>query len=96
MQASGYSSADVLALSDSDLVNSKTGSFNFNAGVGEFILLWIPVRLGIPRLFVGGFEGGFNNPVVVSVTNAGGFTEDYNGFRSANSGLGITTVDAVA
>jgi len=49
--------------------------------------------LGTATFSVGGFPGGFNSAVVVSVTNSAGFTENYNVYRSTNPAIGPVTID---
>ena len=87
-----YTEADIEALAGTDLANSRAKSFTVNAALGEYILYSYPSRLGAAIFTVGGFEGGFESPETVSVTNASGYTEDFYIYRSNNSGLGITTV----
>lgn len=74
--------------------NDKKVSFQVNAEKGQYIYFACPSRFGTPRFYVGGFEGGFvmeNNNVMF--TNTSGYTESYQVWRSANSGLGSTFVD---
>ena len=40
-----------------------------------------------------GFEGGFENPVNQTLTNASGYSETYRVYRSTNAGLGETTIE---
>ena len=74
------------------LSNSRVISFTVTAAVGEYIWYSYPTRLGTATFSVGGFEGGFESPDTVSVTNANGYIENYYTYRSTNSGLGTTTV----
>jgi len=90
--ASGYAEADVEGLAGNTLSNSLARSFTVAPGSGEYILYAYPARLGAATFTVGGFEGGFQDPETVSVTNASGYTEDYYVYRSANTNLGSTTV----
>lgn len=92
--ATGYTSGNVTSLGGNDLVNSVGKTFTVTAGSGQYIVYAVPVRLGVVTFYVGGFEGGFNPPETVSVTNGSGFTENYYVYRSANSNLGTTTVTA--
>ena len=88
---SGYTEEDIEALTGA-LSNSRAGSFTVTAETGEYIVYAYPARLGEASFWVGGFEGGFQSPETVSVTNSAGYTEDYYIYRSTNSGLGLTTV----
>lgn len=92
--ASGYTEADVEGLVNNELSNSKAKTFSVTPGASEYIIYSYPSRLGTATFTVGGFEGGFNPPETVSVTNASGYTENYYVYRSVNSNLGSTTVVA--
>jgi len=87
--------AQIEALAGSDLVNNNNKTFSVTAAAGEYIYWSYPKRLGTSTFTVGGFEGGFEAPSTVSVTNSKGVTEDYYSYRSTNSGLGTTTVGVV-
>ena len=87
--------SQIEALAGSDLVNNNNKTFTVTAAVGEYIYWSYPKRLGTSTFTVGGFEGGFEAPETVSVTNSKGVTEDYYSYRSTNSGLGTTTVGVV-
>jgi hypothetical protein len=92
--ASGYTESDVEGLANTALLSSNTRArtFNVTAGSGEYIIYAYPSRLGSATFTVGGFEGGFESPETVSVTNTAGFEEDYLVYRSTNTDLGNTTV----
>lgn len=75
------------------LSNTKTRTITVNAGSGEYIIYAIPERLGDVVFYVGGFEGGFEEPVVQTLTNESGYQEHYKVYRSTNAGLGETTVE---
>lgn len=92
--SSGYTEANVEALAGTDLQDSKSKTFSVSPGASEYILFAYPTRLGTATFTVGGFEGGFQSPVTVSVTNASGYTENYYAYRSTNLNLGSTTVVA--
>jgi len=88
-----YTEADVEGLGNSTITNDNTQTWNaVNAGANEYLLFAFPKRLGTVTFYVGGFEGGFESPETVSVTNANGWTEDYYVWRSTNHSLGSTTV----
>jgi hypothetical protein len=90
---SSFSEADVEGLSTSTITNDNTQTWSaITTGAGEYMLFAFPVRLGTVTFWVGGFEGGFESPETVSVTNANGFSEDYYVWRSENSNLGSTVV----
>jgi len=86
--------ADVEGLANSEVTNDNTQTWDsVTTGSGEYMLFAFPKRLGTVSFWVGGFEGGFESPETVSVTNANGFTEDYYVWRSTNSNLGATVVE---
>ncbi len=72
--------------------NDNTRTFTVTAGASEYIWYCYPLRLGTVTFFVGGFEGGFESPETVSVTNVNGWSEDYYAYRSTNANLGETEV----
>lgn len=75
------------------LSNDPERTITVNAGAGKYIIYAIPVRLGDVAFYVGGFEGGFEDPVELTLTNSSGYQETYKVYRSTNAGLGETTVD---
>ncbi len=88
-----FTEADVEGLANSEITNDNTQTWDaVNSGVGEYLLFAFPKRLGTITFWVGGFEGGFEDPETVSITNSNGWTEDYYVWRSENSNLGSTTV----
>lgn len=89
-----YLESDVVGLATSEITNDNTQVWDaVTTGVGEYMLFAFPTRLGIPTFWVGGFEGGFESPETVSVTNVNGWTENYYVWRSTNSNLGSTVVE---
>lgn len=83
--------ASILALTRL-LAASRAKTFTVNAASGQYILYALPTALGTPVFKVGGFEGGFVLVGTFDFTNSSGYTESYNLYRSANTGLGSTTV----
>lgn len=75
------------------LSNDKTRTFEVNASIGQYIIYAIPARLGDVVFYVGGFEGGFEEPVEQIIVNASGYQELYKVYRSTNASLGETTVE---
>lgn len=86
-------SAFVLGLTKG-LQASKAKTFTVNAGAGKHIYYAIPARYGTPTFNVGGFDGGFNKVATFDFTNASGYTESYDVYKSTNANLGNTTVKA--
>lgn len=92
-KASGtINSSFVTSLSNSPLSNTKTRKITINVPAGQYAWYAYPKRLGTCTFSVGGFDGGFEAPVTVSVQNASGVTEDFYVYRSTNSGIGNQTI----
>lgn len=77
------------------LTTTKSRKIGVNAGDGEYIWYCVPVRFGACAFNVGGFDGGFDLAHTIDFTNASGYTEQYYIYRSANAGLGSTTVEVI-
>lgn len=88
---SGFTESDVEAAT-SELSNSKSKTFSSTAGSGEYLIWATPTRLGTVTFEVGGFEGGYNSPETVSITNPSGYTENYYVYRSVNANLGTVNI----
>lgn len=84
--------AAILALTKI-LTATRKRSFTVTAGTGQYIWYVLPARLGECTFKVGGFEGGFEMLGTIDFSNASGYTESYRIYRSANAGLGNTTVE---
>lgn len=93
-KTSTYLESDVEGLANSSITNDNTQVWSsVTAGAGEYLLFAFPTRLGTVTFWVGGFEGGFEAPETVTVTNAAGFQEDYYVWRSTTANLGATVVE---
>jgi len=79
-------------LSYNKLSSGFAGTFNVNAGTGEYIYISFPSSFGTPTFYVGGFEGGISFLETVSFINAYGITTNYDIYKSDNASLGSTTV----
>ena len=88
---SSFDSAFVLDLTKG-LQGSKAKTFTVNAAAGQHIYYAIPTRYGTPGFKVGGFDGGFAKAGTIDFTNASGYMESYDIWKSDNAGLGNTTV----
>lgn len=75
------------------LSDNPERTITVNAGAGKYIIYAIPARFRDIAFYVGGFEGGFENPVSQTLTNASGYSETYRVYRSTNAGLGETTIE---
>ncbi|MBR2337990.1 MAG: hypothetical protein IKA63_00810 [Clostridia bacterium] len=87
----GTEDTDLLTL-NKKLQSGKGLTFTVNAADGQYIIYALPTRYGTPGFNVGGFDGGFSKYGTFSVTNASGYTENYDVWVSDNTGLGSTTV----
>ena len=74
-------------------------TFTVDAKAGQYIWYACPTKLEAiiesdvtPAFNVGGFDGGFSKVATLDYTNAVGYTEEYQVWRSDNAGLGSTTV----
>lgn len=78
----------------SAISGDNTRTFTVTAGENQYIWFCYPKGIGTVTFSVGGFEGGFEDPETVSVTNTAGdnYTEDYYAYRSSNDNLGETEV----
>ena len=74
------------------LQTGKAYDFTVNPN-DQYIYYAVPKSRGTVTFKVGGFEGGFEAPEIVSVTNSAQYTEDYYVYRSTNKITGSTSVD---
>ena len=74
------------------LRDTKELTFTVNAAEGQRIWYALPVRLGDCSFAVGGFSGGFDLVGTINFRNNVGYTEPYNVYASAKTGLGETKV----
>jgi hypothetical protein len=86
-----YDSAFILGL-EKVLQNGKVTSISVNAAEDKYIYYALPARYGECSFTVGTFTGGFELVETIEFTNAHGYTEAYNVYRSDYPGLGQTTV----
>ena len=91
-KSSGFTESDIEGFASNELSNSKAKSFTVIPGSGEYIVFAYPKRLGTATFTIGGFEGGFNPPETVSVTNDSGYTEEYYVYSSVQPNLGSSNV----
>ena len=72
--------------------NTRARSFTIDPGASEYVWYCYPDRLGAVTFTVGGFEGGFDDPLTTSVTNVNGYAENYVGYKSNNADLDESTI----
>lgn len=65
-----------------------------NCQTNQYIWYAYPKRLGEANMYMDRYEGGFDPPIIVSVTNTSKYTEDYYVYRSTNKSLGSTLIEA--
>lgn len=73
------------------LTSTRARTVTVTADAGKYIWYVSPTRLGACSFKVGGFDGGFEG-TTMEITNASGYTETYNVYKTTNAGLGKTTV----
>lgn len=86
-----YDSAFCMGLTSSALKSSKAGTYALNVAANEYGFICMPKSFAnIDTLIakVGGFDTEIPRVATVSHTNAKGYTQDYNIFKTANSNLG--------
>lgn len=88
---STYDSAFVLTLTKG-LQANKNKTFTATAGENEYLFYAVPARYGAVNFNVGGFDGGFTKVATIEFTNASGYTENYDIYKSDNANLGTQTV----
>lgn len=92
VSSSSVYNSDFIKTLSKELSSSKGKTFTVNCGEGQFIFYCVPTRFGNCGFKVGGFEGGFNKVNTIEFTNASGYVESYDIYKSTNSNLGNTTV----
>lgn len=75
------------------LTDTRKRTVTVSAAPGEYIWYCFPESMQPATFKVGGFEGGFDLVATIEFTNACEHTEPYYIYRSANAGLGDTTVE---
>ena len=88
---SSYDSAFILTL-QKGLQGNKNKTFTATAGADEYFFYCVPTRYGAVTFNVGGFDGGFTKVATIEFTNASGYKESYDIYKSDNSNLGSQTV----
>ena len=97
IKADTFLEADIEGAGANSITTDNTQSWPaITAGAGSYLFFGFPTRLGSVAFWVGGFEGGFEAPEEVEVTNVNGYAENYFAWRSTNAGLGETTVETKA
>lgn len=86
-----YDSAFILTL-QKGLQGNKNKTFTATAGADEYFFYCVPTRYGAVTFNVGGFDGGFTKVATIEFTNASGYKENYDIYKSDNANLGSQTV----
>jgi len=84
----GYTSAWILALSNSKLASSANGSYSFNAGSGEYAYFAMPQSIKKNSAWVNGFNTDLEDCGNISFTNASGNTSTFSIVRFMQKSLG--------
>lgn len=80
-------SAFLLSL-QSILKSNRSHSYNTEATGSQYNWYCFPTRYGTPTFYYNGFVGSFSKIQTLSFTNAYGYTEDYEIYRSDNPDIG--------
>ena len=86
------SSLDITNLSYNELSGDVSRTITLTTGENEYMYYAIPKVLGTAQFKVGGFDGGFDDPIEQTITNSYGLEVDYLIYKSTNSNLGTQTV----
>ena len=82
----------IKSLCPGDWATSQVKSFTANCTNGKYVWYAYPKVFGTARMGAGYFQGGFNDPFLVPVTNSVGYTENYYVYRSTESVSGTLDV----
>lgn len=84
-----YDSTFILGLTNSKLASSNKGSYNFNAGSGEYCYFATPSSMKVTSAWVNGFQADLEEVATnISHTNVSGYTTNFTITRFKNAGLG--------
>lgn len=89
----GYTSAWILALSNSKLASSNKGTYSFNAGSGEYAYFAVPSSMKPSSAWVNGFNTDLEDCGNISFTNASGNTSTFSIVRFMQKSLGSFTAE---
>ena len=87
-----YDDAYLLALPSKALKSSIKGDYIMTLGVDEYGYIAAPTSFGTPVVKIGGFETELDLVTTFEHTNASGYAQEYNVFRTGNSNLGSITM----
>lgn len=87
-----YDSNFIKSLSGKELKSNRNRTVTVTAGNNQKAYIAIPKRFGIPVMEVGGFEGGFEDPLTINFTNFANYVEEYYLIESEQFGLGTITI----
>jgi hypothetical protein len=79
----------IKSLRDSEFATDRVKTFSLNDNTaGKYIWYAYPARFNSAKFTMGGYSGGFEEPMVIEVTNEAGFAENYYLYRSTEAGVG--------
>lgn len=94
VEPTDYTSAFILALSNSKLASGKNGTYSMTVGAGEYGYLALPSTFGtVTSCWIGGFEVTLANCGSIAFTNASGNTSSYTIYKTERSGLGAISME---
>ena len=96
-KASGYASADIIGLSNSDLSDDHTRSEAITGTTSNtYVIFAHPAAYttlhSTRGFYYNSYLAGFESPTTVSVTNSAGYIEDYKVYRSTIAGMANSTL----
>lgn len=83
---------NIASSGDMQLSVSINRTISLTTGEGQYMYYAIPKSSGTAQFKVGGFDGGFNEPIEQTITTGFGLEVDYLIYKSTNSNLGTQTV----
>ena len=87
-----YDDIYLLELPSKALKSALKGDYTMTLGVDEYGYIAAPTSFGTPVVKIGGFETELDLVATFEHTNASGYAQEYNVFRTGNSNLGSITM----
>jgi hypothetical protein len=87
-----YDDTFVLGLPQKAFKSNAKGSYDMTLGVDEFGYLALPASFGTPKVKIGGFDTELDLAATFDHTNASGYQQSYNVFKTGNANLGAISM----
>lgn len=85
-------SAFVVGLSSGELKSSRGGTYTINVANDQYGFVCFPASFGTPTCKIGGFDTDLIKVSTLDVTNASGYTQSYNVYRTPNPSMGSASL----